>query len=82
MPIEPEESKRLNVKMGHCILKIDFDLFCSLISICYERINLDFEELDIEAMILRSPKSLDEMINLEHEVRIEEDEDIESLLFL
>lgn len=45
--------------------KVDFTLFTNLLVICYQRVNLNIDELDVTEMIKDSPKSLESMINLQ-----------------
>jgi hypothetical protein len=64
LPIESDENKRFNVKIGQSMAKVDFNLFCNLVAISYERINLDLEDLNLEEMIKDSrPIILNNMLN-------------------
>jgi len=43
LPIENDEKKRMNVKFGKSISRIDFGLFCNVVAISHKRINLQLE---------------------------------------
>jgi hypothetical protein len=55
---EKDPKKRMILKVGESINEVDFPLIMDLMRVSNNRINLDLEDVDIKAMVLRSEETL------------------------
>lgn len=59
--VEADASKRMNLSIGKSIDEVDFPIIMDLMRISHKRINLNLEDVDIDAMVNRSQTTLEEL---------------------